>query len=121
MKIGLGCNELYLREGQPLRLNDAGGVVIRCIAGTIWITMPGEISDIVLEPGACQEIQGRGLVLIESIGDGRIGLELPAQGHPVKQHTDWLFRLLRATSDALRQRCGISRTDPAASVPGFPV
>lgn len=121
MKIGLGCNELYLREGQPLRLNDAGGVVIRCIAGTIWITMPGEISDIFLGPGARQMIRGRGPVLIESIGDGRIGLELAVQGHPANQHTGWLFRLIRTTSVVLRQRCGISRTDPAASVPGFPV
>ena len=77
MNIKLGNSELCLRPGQPLGLRGAAGLGIRCIAGTVWITSPGEPTDIFLEAGGFHRIRGPGLTLVESLGDGRIGLEWP--------------------------------------------
>lgn len=95
MIISLDRNELCLKNGHLLRLNQAAGVAIRCQAGTIWITSPGEITDVFLDPGTRHVIRSHGLVLIESVGDGKVCLELPAQAHEAYRRPDWLLRLVK--------------------------
>lgn len=110
MKIDLGSGELCLRHGQPLRLVRAAGVLVDCLAGTIWITVAGEPADIFLLAGQSYRIRDRGLALIESIGDGRVRLRIADDGLPA--------RLLRQKPPA--GGMVLSRTGRAASAPGFP-
>lgn len=112
MKIDLGSGELCLRHGDPLRLVRAAGLRIECLAGEIWITVAGEAADIFLMAGDSYRIAGQGLALIESIGDGRVRLAMarPASG--------WLTRQVRQQNTA--GAAELSRTDRAASAPGFP-
>lgn len=113
MKIDLGSGELCMRHGQPLRLVRAAGVLVDCLAGNIWITVAGEPADIFLLAGQSYRIRDRGLALIESIGDGRVRLR-------IAQPADdgWPARLLRQKPPA--GGMVLSRTDRAASAPGFP-
>lgn len=113
MKIDLGSGELCLRHGKPLRLVRAAGLRVDCLAGNIWITVAGESADVFLRAGECYRIKNRGLALIESIGDGRVRLQMtpPAAG-------GWLDRLLRQKNPG--GGIGLSRTGRVASAPGFP-
>lgn len=120
MFISLDCSELSLKNGQLLRLSQAAGVTIRCLAGTIWITSPGEIEDIFLDTGMHHVIRSPGLVLIESVGDGRVCLESPGPGHEANRWSGLLIRLMKRAWQALRRKPGISRTGRAASATGFP-
>jgi alkanesulfonate monooxygenase SsuD/methylene tetrahydromethanopterin reductase-like flavin-dependent oxidoreductase (luciferase family) len=113
MKIDLGSGELCLRHGQPLRLARAAGVRVDCLAGQIWITVTGEPADHFLQPGQSYRISDQGLALIESIGEGRVRLEM-AQ----RENGGWFDRLLR--QKPLAGGMVLSRTDQAASVPDFP-
>ncbi len=120
MIISLDRSELCLKNGQLLHLNQAAGVAIRCLAGTIWITSPGEITDVFLDPGTRHVIRSRRLVLVESIGDGRVCLELPALRPEATQWPGPFSRLIKNTWLVLRRKPGVSRRGRAASVPGFP-
>lgn len=81
MNIDLGSGEVCLRPGQLVRIAQASGLRIRCMAGTIWITVAGEPLDVILAPGLAYRITSQGLTLIESIGEGRVRLEMASSAH----------------------------------------
>lgn len=100
--------EILVRENQPLHLRHA--TIIRCTAGTVWITSAGEKQDFFLSTGQSHRCQGRGLTLIEGIGEGRIRLENN------EQTTIWLN--CRTAVKRLWRKL-FSRTGQAASAPGW--
>lgn len=93
MKIDLVSSELCLTDSNPIRLTKARGVRIRCISGTIWITTPDKFADTFLEVGESCLIDSRGLVLIESVNDGRVRLETDAQRNARTELLKWLKNL----------------------------
>lgn len=119
MKIDLGSGELCLQRGEPIRLTRASGLRIRCLSGTVWITVAGDSADIFLEPGQVWQISGPGLALIESIDAGRVRLEM---SRPVGKAGQWLARLAGGgrtyESDVRPDR--FSRRGLVASATGFP-
>lgn len=115
MKIDLGSGELSLRENHPVRLSHATGVVVHCLGGRIWITTPGESCDLFLEAGQQYRIVQPGLTLVESIGEGRVRLELPRRGRWHESISRWLNPRRHALGTALCTAWRFSRTDRAAS------
>jgi hypothetical protein len=96
MKINLGSGELYLFDNQPIRLVKAAGSTVHCRAGHLWITVAGVAGDTHLRSGESYRIPGNGLALIESIGEGRMCLEIPGQAprtgrQPEKRHASLLL------------------------------
>lgn len=80
--------EICLQPGHPVRLNDAAGTRVRCLQGTIWITVANEPDDVFLGSGQSYLIPRNGLSLVERIGNSSIQLErLQAGG--------WLTGLIR--------------------------
>lgn len=77
MKIDLASGELNLMENEPIRMLAVQGVSIRCLSGTIWITLAGQTEDIFLKAGQAYRIGNQRLALIESVGVGRIRVESP--------------------------------------------
>lgn len=127
MKIDLHSGEICLAGGRPLRLSEARGVRVTCLFGTIWITMAGEVADLILHAGDSCQIARNGLTLIESIGCGRLRLERPAPS--------WIEKLWGATGHtglfghgptatlhlrSAQARLSANRTDRAAADAGFP-
>ncbi|MBS1130212.1 MAG: hypothetical protein H6R16_1214 [Proteobacteria bacterium] len=90
MKIDLVSSELYLTNSDPIRLSRARGVRIRCVGGTIWITTPDRLADIFLELGESHLIDSQGLVLVESVSDGRVCLERERQSNGLTDWLEWL-------------------------------
>lgn len=68
MRLNLENTELLLQENQPLRLINGKGAVVRCLAGTAWLTVAGDATDCVLEPGQERQLENDGLALIEPMG-----------------------------------------------------
>ena len=68
MRLNLENTKLLLQENQPLRLINGKGAVIRCLSGTAWMTVAGEATDCVLEPGQERRLENDGLALIEPMG-----------------------------------------------------
>ncbi|MBU1363277.1 MAG: DUF2917 domain-containing protein [Gammaproteobacteria bacterium] len=67
--------EICLPPGHPIRLDDAAGTRVRCLRGTIWITVANEPDDVFLGSGQSYLIPRNGLSLIERIGNSSIQLE----------------------------------------------
>lgn len=77
MHLDLENTELLLRENKPLRLINGKGAVVRCLAGTAWLTVVGDAKDCILEPGQGRRLENNGLALIESMGkQATVRLEL---------------------------------------------
>ena len=55
---------LRLKSNDFLRLERAAGTEIQVVAGCVWITEPGRVSDNFLSPGRLFRISGNGLVLV---------------------------------------------------------
>ncbi|UCV30069.1 DUF2917 domain-containing protein [Ferribacterium limneticum] len=89
MKIDLVSSELCLTNGNPIRLTKACGVRIRCISGTIWITLPDRLADIFLGAGESYLIDAQGLVLVESINEGRVRMEIAPKCHALTKLLEW--------------------------------
>lgn len=68
MRLNLENTELLLQENQPLKLIKGKGAVVRCLTGTAWLTVAGEATDCVLEPGQEHRLESDGLALIEPMG-----------------------------------------------------
>jgi len=65
---------LTLNPGEPLRLTRARGREIACESGWVWITAPGEPSDIFLHAGQRWKVPVNGLVLVEAEDSARVSL-----------------------------------------------
>lgn len=83
MDFDLYNSELYLAHNAPVRLMSARGVRIVCTAGRVWLTVAGEAGDILLAAGESHLVTGRGLALLEAIGDGRVRFEKAP--HPLRR------------------------------------
>lgn len=51
-----------------VRLDDACGTRVRCEAGTLWLTIDGQLDDLVLEPGESLLLRTRARVIVQALG-----------------------------------------------------
>lgn len=84
--------EIVLRQGQPIRLNDAAGIRVRCLRGTVWITVASEPDDVFLGAGQSYLIPRNGLSLVERIGNSCVQLE---KRRPEGKLNGWFTGLIR--------------------------
>jgi hypothetical protein len=47
-----------------LALRDARGRIVKCVSGSVWLTMEGDRRDVVLSPGASFVVDRDGLTLL---------------------------------------------------------
>ena len=52
----------------PLRLTDARGTRVRAVAGTLWLTIDGDLRDLVLQAGQSLVIDTPRRVLVTTLG-----------------------------------------------------
>jgi hypothetical protein len=74
MKLELDTAALQLHRGQTLKLRDAVGSVICARQGTVWVTEENDNRDVVLNPGACFEVDQPGLTLVTAFADASVSL-----------------------------------------------
>ncbi|MBA3033905.1 MAG: DUF2917 domain-containing protein [Gammaproteobacteria bacterium] len=70
--------ELALQHNRPLRIEAIEGVVlVKCVAGTVWLTSADRPGDVFLRAGESLAVHGYGLTLIEALGAARVVLQPP--------------------------------------------
>jgi hypothetical protein len=84
--------EICLQPGDPIRLHDAAGTRVRCLRGTIWITVANEPDDVFLGSGQSYLISRNGLSLVERISNSSIQLERLRAGG---RWSGWFAGLIR--------------------------
>ena len=72
-----------LRAREVLNIRDGRGLVVRCLAGSLWITQDRDTDDVVLKAGQCFVLERRGLALVSSpIGPASVVVEKATRGQP---------------------------------------
>ena len=74
MRLELNPGALRLGRGQVLKVVDGGGSTICCREGEVWVTEEGRQADVVLAPGRCYRLAGRGVALVTAFGDAAVSL-----------------------------------------------
>jgi hypothetical protein len=90
---------ICLHQGCPIRLENAAGTRVRCLHGTIWITVPGEPDDVFLRAGQSYRIPRDGLSLVENVESGSVELEKPVPGGRLNAWLEELTRHLKLAPD----------------------
>ena len=55
-----------LRAREVLDIRGGEGLVVRCLAGALWITQEGDTDDVVVKAGECFKLDRRGLALVSA-------------------------------------------------------
>lgn len=73
MKIDIQDGVFDLQLEQILKMDAAGGTVVHCVAGLLWITQEGRSKDDFVRAGQSFAIEAAGVTVVEAMG------ELPAR------------------------------------------
>ena len=72
-----------LRAREVLDIRNGQGLVVRCLAGALWITQDGDTDDVVVKAGQCFVLDRRGLALVSApVGAATVVVERAARGAP---------------------------------------
>jgi len=64
--------DLDLRGGAPQRIATHAGLVLRVVAGTVWLTAEGRAQDMFLDAGAALPLDVAANLVIEGVGPARV-------------------------------------------------
>jgi hypothetical protein len=67
MKMELDRGPIRLERRQIVRIREGAGRRICVREGVVWITEASEMSDVVLQPGACYSLKRDGLALVTGL------------------------------------------------------
>ena len=72
-----------LRAREVLDIHGGQGLVVRCLAGALWITQDGDTDDVVVTAGQCFKLDRRGLALVSApVAPATLVVERVARGTP---------------------------------------
>jgi hypothetical protein len=72
-----------LRAREVLDIRDGQGLVVRCLAGALWITQDGDTDDVVVKTGECFMLDRRGLALVSApVAPATLVVERAMRGAP---------------------------------------
>ena len=74
MNTDLKLPAITLHHGQSHRIEAGKGLLVQCLAGTLWLTQDNDPRDIVLEPGQEATIERSGLSIVSALCDARFVL-----------------------------------------------
>jgi hypothetical protein len=75
MQIELRSGAVRLGPNQTLRVVDGAGSTVCAVEGAVWVTEENQPRDIVLESGACYQLQHPGVAVVNSLsGVASVGL-----------------------------------------------
>ena len=77
MQIGLTQAKISLDPRRGISLTDAAGAEVEVLTGRVWLTMDGDIRDIVLPPGDAHTIERDGLTIINALEPSLVQVRAP--------------------------------------------
>ena len=109
MKIDLTQANIRLEPRREFSLVDAAGVEITCLSGAVWLTMEGDLRDIVLTAGDSHAVRRNGVTLVNALEPSLVHVRMPRAQPPAWKR--WLqpaWRWLASAGEA-RARAVFSR------------
>src|SRR5689334_6817424 len=76
--IAISASRLWSSSTRP------GTLLIRCLAGQVWITQAGSARDVVLEAGRSFATAGIGKVVVQAMTNANICVTLAGPIHPAR-------------------------------------
>lgn len=68
MKLQLShCPDVAMARGSISQLDHAADTRLRCLSGSVWITVDGQYDDVVLEPGQSWVVPGPARVIAQAM------------------------------------------------------
>lgn len=99
--------ELQLAGEELLGLADIRGARVRCVEGSVWLTLERDLRDIFLNAGESFVVDRDGLTLLHALAPARLRVEvagdaarLAARGGRPLAAARWLRRVLAAVAPA---------------------
>jgi len=72
-----------LRAREVLDIRNGQGLVVRCLAGALWITQDGDTDDVVVKAGQCFVLDRGGLALVSApVAPATVVVERATRGAP---------------------------------------
>lgn len=75
MKVDIEGMTVNLDRLQIIKLRRARGVRLYCSSGSLWVTQENIPRDDFLQPGASQEIESDGIVVIEALAASSLSMD----------------------------------------------
>ena len=69
MKTDLDLSAISLNQGQLRRVQDAKGLCVQCLRGTLWLTQESDPRDVILEAGDTFTIERNGASYLQALSD----------------------------------------------------
>ena len=77
MNIKTTAARLLLPRADTLTLDDARGVLVRCLEGALWITQHDDQADHVIAAGEVFRVDREGPVVVQAVRAARLAIESP--------------------------------------------
>lgn len=106
MAMRLTDSLIGLDPGQALSLKRRHVQTICCIERQLWLSQEGLADDIVLSAGECVTLRGRGLVVVQSLGDRALFM--------VKQPLSWISTIRSRAAELIARAVRAKRKLGAA-------
>ena len=69
MNTDLDLSAISLNQGQLRRVQDAKGLCVQCLRGTLWLTQESDPRDVILEAGDTFTIERNGASYLQALSD----------------------------------------------------
>jgi hypothetical protein len=79
MNIKAATAHLALPRWNTVTLDDARGVLVRCLEGGLWITQDGDRNDHVIDAGGSFRVDRDGVVVMQATRAAQLVIESPDQ------------------------------------------
>lgn len=100
---------ICLEPRHQMSLTDAAGVEVTCLTGRVWLTMEGDLRDVILSPGDAHAIERDGLTLISASAPSLVHVHLRrTQTAAWKQRLGRVWKWLASAAEA-RARAQLKR------------
>lgn len=70
-----------ITKNQILKITQPLGVTIECLDGSIWVTLDGDLRDVVLDAGQAFVVDRNQKTLLQALTDARVRLIEPIRAH----------------------------------------
>ena len=66
-----------MAKNKILEIKQAMGVTIECLEGSVWVTLDGDMRDVILDAGHAFKVDRKQLTLIQALDTARVRLIQP--------------------------------------------
>jgi hypothetical protein len=81
--------EMQLAAQEVVGLDDVEGTRLRCVEGSLWITLDRDLRDIVLGPGDSFTVDRGGVTLVHALKPARVSVERGADAAVLLRTGGW--------------------------------